>query len=238
MMEPSPSGQSQAQGDVGVGGMQSAGRFGVLGKPPPGWGPHKTLREPPKSCLHHAECSPVGATWTGTWSYGTGHCGDTGKAGWSGDPMGTDPKSLGKSQGTAVGSGQSTYPHPDGCAPPQTRGSGRGQTGGCWGPLHPAASRCPRGKGLGTPRGFAAAIKVQLRFFAFGTMATFPTWLNYRAGCCLRGGLGGVCLFAAPQSQGCRTEAKGNPWVPTGAGRSLPSRKGASSRSSPATWLS
>lgn len=92
-----------AQGDIEAWGLQSASRFGVLGKPPkPG-----VYMSPPKTHLHHAERNPAGPAWTGTWPHGTGHCGGMGTEGWSRDPTGTNPRSLRKGQGTAPGLGSS-----------------------------------------------------------------------------------------------------------------------------------
>ena len=104
-------------------------------------------------------------------------------------------------------------PHPDACAPPQTQGRARGGQGDRGVPCTPP----PRAEGLATPRGSGAATKVQLRFFAFGTMATFPTWLNYSAGCCLcGGGWGGLFARCSPEP-GLQD---GSRWQPMGSHQS------------------
>lgn len=81
------------------------------------------------------------------------------------------------------------------------------------------------------PGGSRAAIKVHLRFFAFGTMATFPTWLNYRAGCCLCGRVGGLFVRCSPEpglQDGSRqepTSSHGSPRVFAWPQRSIPTEQ-------------
>lgn len=135
-----------AQGDIEAWGLQSASRFGVLGKPPkPG-----VYMSPPKTHLHHAERNPAGPAWTGTWPHGTGHCGGMGTEGWEQGPH--RDKSQIPEEGTRHSPGAGVQlPHPDASTPPQTQGRGQGWAGGLWGPLHPAASHHPGQSGWERP---------------------------------------------------------------------------------------
>lgn len=212
-MEPSPSGRSQVQGDAGVGGMRSASRFGVLGKPP-----RAEVSMNPSESTQRATCTmPSAARWSprgqGHGPMAQGTAGTWGKRDGAGSPWGPTPHPRGTDkaqpwlQGPAAPS-RRLCPSTD---TGQRPGAGEGTAGS---PL-PPTSHHPGAEGLGTPRGSQAAIKVQLRFFAFGTMATFPSWLNYGAGCCLRGGGqgGSVCLLLL-RARAAGQEPRGNHGLP------------------------
>lgn len=130
-----------------------------------------------------------------------------------GEPAGNNPSSPGKGHGTAPRP-QHRCPIPI-PLPPCRYGEGIGARGGSSGcptaphstPRHPTA---PQEEQLAAPWGCGAAVKVQLRFFARGAMATFPTWFNYGRLLPLQGG---GCLFPAPQSQdGSAQEPAGCSW--------------------------
>lgn len=143
---------------------------------------------------------PMAQGTTGTW----------GKQDRARGPWGPTPQPWGRDKAQPQGWCPDT-PSPHLCPSADTGqrpGAGRGATGSSV----PHGIPPPQAVGLEAPRGSEAAIKVQLRFFAFGTMATFPTWLNYRAGCCLAGGWGGLVVRCSPEP-GLQ---EGSSWEPEG----------------------
>ena len=216
--------------------MQSASRFGVLGKPPQAGVHINPSENPPRATCTMPSAAQRAPHGQGHGPTARGTAGTRGKRDRVGNPQGPTPEPWGGDKAQPWGQGPAA-PSRRLCPSTDTGqrpGAGRGTSGSSV----PHSIPPPQAEGLGTLGGSGAAIKVQLRFFAFGTMATFPTWLNYRAGCCLCRGVGGVCLFAGPQSQGCRTGADRNPRAPTGARGSLPGPRGASSQSNSGAWPS
>lgn len=73
----------------------------------------------------------------------------------------------------------------------------------------PRSTPPPQAEQLAPPRGSGAAVKVQLRFFAFGAMATFPTWFNYGRLLPLPGG--GLLVPCSPEPGREPTGTRGLP---------------------------
>lgn len=127
-----------------------------------------------------------------------------------GEPAGKNPSSPGKGHGMAPRP-QHRCPIPI-PLPPCRYGEGIGARGGSSGcptaphgtPRHPTA---PQEEQLAAPWGCGAAVKVQLRFFARGAMATFPTWFNYGRLLPLQGG--GLLVPCSPEPGRERTGTRG-----------------------------
>lgn len=182
---------------------------------PPAWGLHQPLGEPPR-----ATCTVPSAAWggpkkMGTQPHGTGRCVGirTLKNVWG--AHGEQPQ-LPREGARHGPKATAPLPHPDTTAPLQMWGGDRGKRRELGvphsTPRHPTA---PQEEQLAAPWGCGAAVKVQLRFFARGAMATFPTWFNYGRLLPLQGG--GAACSLLPRA---RTGAHRNPQAAPGAGSS------------------
>lgn len=132
----------------GVGGCNQPAGLGCWGRPPPpGWGSHEPLREPPG-----AACTvPSTAWWVPRgWGHGPMARGAAGARGTEQGAHGDQPQVPEEQEWHSPGAG-AQLPHPDAPAPPQTQGGSQGQAGGPRGPLHPAAPHRPGQRGSECP---------------------------------------------------------------------------------------
>lgn len=139
-----------APGDIEAWGMQSASRFGVLGKPPKPGVYISPSENPPQDPPAPCRAQPSGphvdrdmAPWHGALR---GHGDRRMEQGAHRDKSQIPEEETRHSPRAGV-----QLPHPDASALLQTQGRGQGWAEGPWGPLHPAASHHPRQRGWERP---------------------------------------------------------------------------------------